>query len=132
MFTQYLFLNTLTNIVSDELHVTRAHNWQYGFQTPYSPIMEGIIRFHDDITIILTFILFFVLYILAICINFFKKQENTVAPHATFIHHPTLEILWTVLPALILLSVALPSFSLLYSLVILMSLFITSVSTSLK
>jgi len=55
--------------------------------------MEGIIRFHDDITIILTFILFFVLYILVICINFFKKRENTVAPHATFIHHPTLEIL---------------------------------------
>jgi len=117
MFTQYFFLNTFTNIVSDELHVTVARNWQYGFQTPYSPIMEGIVRFHDDITIILTFILFFVLYILYSCISFFSKKDKVGLPqHATFVHHPILEIIWTIIPALILLTLALPSFALLYSL----------------
>lgn len=117
MFTQYFFLNTLTNIVSDELHVTVAHNWQYGFQTPYSPIMEGIISFHDDITILLTFILFFVLYIMYTCLSFFARKDNKdLAQHSTFIHHPNLEIIWTILPAVILLFIALPSFSLLYSL----------------
>jgi len=56
--------------------------------------MEGIIHFHDDITILLTFILFFVLYILYTCIAMFAAKKSTdVAPHATFIHHPNLEII---------------------------------------
>jgi heme/copper-type cytochrome/quinol oxidase subunit 2 len=56
--------------------------------------MEGIISFHDDLVIFLTFILFFVMYILYICITHFNAEENKdIAPHATFVHHPVLEII---------------------------------------
>jgi len=111
-----LLATTQTTLIPDALFVTKPINWQYGFQTPYSPIMEGIISFHDDLVIFLTFILFFVMYILYICITHFNAEEHKdIAPHATFVHHPVLEIIWTILPALILINLAIPSFSLLYS-----------------
>lgn len=97
------------------------HDWQFGFQTPNSPVMEGIIKFHDDLMVFLTFILFFVVYMIYACIEEFldkssKSRAGIKLPaYSTFIHHPKLEIIWTILPALILVNLALPSFSLLYS-----------------
>ena len=93
-----------------------AHNWQRGFQTPASPIAEGIFAFHDDLRIFLTGILFFVRYILWICLKHFgfTKGANKVTSHR-LIHASVLEIVWTIIPALILVFIAIPSFSLLYS-----------------
>ncbi len=98
-----------------------SKNWDFGFQTPVSPVMEGIISFHDDLVIFLAFILGFVIYILWACISEFnsiksKNIKNIALPKfGGFIHHPTLEIIWTIIPALILVNLALPSFALLYS-----------------
>jgi len=108
----------LINLNTSEItHVNAAQNWQYGFQTPYSPIAEGILHFHDDLMIFLTFILFFVLYIIYACISHFKMENNIIKKgyHAGFVHHPILEIIWTIIPAIILIVIAIPSFSLLYS-----------------
>jgi len=56
--------------------------------------MEGIIRFHDDITILLTFVLFFVLYLMYALLNFFTKESSKhLAQYSTFVHHPNLEII---------------------------------------
>jgi len=65
-------LNSIAKSTSNDMHVNAPHDWQFGFQTPYSPVMEGIIRFHDDLMIFLTFILFFVLYIMYSCLNNFS------------------------------------------------------------
>ena len=111
-------ISTLINIKNQgSVQINAAQNWQYGFQTPYSPISEGIIRFHDDLMVFLTFILFFVLYIMGTCISHFKIENDKIKEGYTkeFIHHPILEIIWTVIPALILIVIAIPSFSLLYS-----------------
>ena len=116
MFTN--LISTLINITNQgTVHVNAAQNWQYGFQTPYSPIAEGILHFHDDLVVFLTFILFFVLYILYACVSHFKIKNNIVQEGYTiaFTHHPILEIIWTIIPALILIVIAIPSFSLLYS-----------------
>jgi cytochrome c oxidase subunit 2 len=90
-----------------------AHNYQFGFQTPASPVMEGIINFHHDLFFFLTAILFFVFYLLIRCIILFSKDANPKAIVVT--HAPLLEIIWTLIPAIILVFVAIPSFSLLYS-----------------
>lgn len=90
-----------------------AHNWQLGFQVPATPIMEGIVRFHHDLFFFLTMILIFVIYILGRCITQFNKKVNPEP--IIVIHAPTLEIIWTIIPALILIIIALPSFALLYS-----------------
>ena len=95
-------------------------NYQIGFQIPVTPIAEGIFAFHDDLIIFLTGILFFVGYIIYACLTQFAKASSLVVfqdkvhPHH-FVHAPVLEIVWTIIPALILVIIAIPSFSLLYS-----------------
>ncbi len=93
-----------------------AENWQRGFQTPASPIAEGIFAFHDDIRIFLIGILFFVRYILYICLKSYAiYTTDKKATSYRLIHASVLEIVWTIIPALILVFIAIPSFSLLYS-----------------
>ena len=95
------------------LIVKHASNYQLGFQIPASPVMEGIINFHNDLFFFLTAILFFVFYLFARCLILFNKDVNAKPIIVT--HAPLLEIIWTLIPALILVFVAIPSFSLLYS-----------------
>lgn len=95
------------------LIVKHASNYQLGFQIPASPVMEGIINFHHDLFFFLTAILFFVFYLFARCLILFNKDVNVKPIIVT--HAPLLEIIWTLIPALILVFVAIPSFSLLYS-----------------
>jgi len=88
--------------------------WQLEFQIPATPIAEGIIAFHDDLMVFLTFILFFVIIVLGVCLkNFTSTKKNGESDH--LVHASTLEIVWTLIPALILIIIAVPSFSLLYS-----------------
>lgn len=90
-----------------------AKDWQLGFQLPATAIMEGIISFHDDLFVFLTLVLFFVVYILYICLTRFAEKKGKFS--IKLVHASVLEIIWTVLPALILIVIAIPSFSLLYS-----------------
>lgn len=94
-------------------HKERVVNWQFGFQTPVTPVMEGIVNFHHDLFFFLTVILFSVMYMLFICVRKFSVKRNDNVFIIT--HAPTLEIIWTLIPAFILIMIAIPSFSLLYS-----------------
>lgn len=85
--------------------------WAYGFQDSATPNMEGVVELHDDIMFYLTLILCFVTWILFVCIDNFSNNKIAYK-YAT--HGQTIEIIWTTLPALILLAIALPSFVLLY------------------
>lgn len=105
-FTALLFLGGVS--------AEPAHNGQFGFQTPASPIAEGIISFHDDLMVFLTLILCFVLYIMTVCLVRFGFNNQNGAPQR-LTHASTLEIIWTIIPAVILIIIAIPSFSLLYS-----------------
>lgn len=87
--------------------------WQLTFQDPATPIMEGIINFHHDLMFFLIVVVVFTLWIVARSVYFFNK--NIHAKPLKFVHGTTIEILWTITPALILLFIALPSFALLYS-----------------
>jgi cytochrome c oxidase subunit 2 len=90
-----------------------AKSWQLGFQIPASPVMEGIINFHHDLFFFLTAICWFVFYMLGRSIMLFNKQS--LKSPIIVVHAPLLETIWTIIPALILIFVAIPSFSLLYS-----------------
>jgi len=98
-----------------------AENWQFGFQDPASPIMEGIISFHNDMMFFDIFIMFLVSWVLLVSFSFIKKSkssfswETSLNNSRSISHHTNLEIIWTILPALILGIIAIPSFSLLYS-----------------
>ena len=112
---------TVNNILlsfcfSDSMYLDSATPWQILFQDSATPVMEGIINLHHDLMFLITFILFFVLVVLARTISFFKYNEfKTDTSSQSVVHGTTIEIIWTVIPSLILVVVALPSFALLYS-----------------
>jgi cytochrome c oxidase subunit 2 len=122
-FKSNSFLISLIGLVSTTLTVETAKNasglfeavssnGQLNFQIPASPVFEGIVAFHDDLMIFLSLIFGFVLYIFGAClVRFSNKDKET----ARLIHASVLEIVWTIIPAIILVIIAIPSFSLLYS-----------------
>jgi len=101
------FLNLLTLIYCDS-----PEKWQLGLQDPATPSMEGIIFFNSFLTLILIIIGIFVCWMLFKVLTFFVLNKNI----QKFTHSSLLEIIWTLVPAFILLIIAIPSFSLLYSL----------------
>ena len=87
-----------------------------GFQIPNSPVFEGIVNFHHDLFFFLVIICFFVFYILIRTIFLYSfSLKNALKEERNVVHSPVLEITWTLIPAVILMFVAIPSFSLLYS-----------------
>nr|WDS80465.1 cytochrome c oxidase subunit 2 [Nanhaipotamon longhaiense] len=82
--------------------------WTYmGFQDSASPLMEQLIFFHDHIMLILILIITFVGYLLTILFfnNFIYRY---------MLENQTIEMIWTMIPAIILIFIALPSLRLLY------------------
>ena len=61
------------------------------FQDPASPVMEGIIEFHHDLMFIITFIVFFVLYMICAILFNFVGISNTAKIDRS-IHNTALEI----------------------------------------
>ncbi len=87
-------------------------NWQYGLQGPVTEVADSIRIFHDVVTVVITIITIFVFILLAIVILRFNERANPTPSRVT--HNTTLEVLWTVVPILILIGIAIPSFKLLY------------------
>jgi cytochrome c oxidase subunit II len=87
--------------------------WQLGFQPAASPIMAQIESFHTFVTIIITLIALFVLGLLVYVIVRFNERRNPNPSRTT--HNTPLEIAWTVIPVLILVAIAIPSFRLLFA-----------------
>src|SRR6185312_747038 len=86
--------------------------WGTTFQPPASEVMTRIEDFHRLLLYIITAICIFVLILLAIVAFKFNQRANPV-PSKT--HHNTLlEVMWTLIPVIILVVIAIPSFRLLY------------------
>lgn len=83
-------------------------------QDPATPMMEGMIYFHNLLMFLMVFVGVFVFYMLGYAMYKFDSAKNKVS--VQFVHNSLLEILWTILPAVLLLFIAIPSFTLLYSL----------------
>ena len=91
----------------------QPRNWQLGFQEAATPIMRQLTLFHDFLLILCTVVTLFVLALLAyVALRF---NENANPKPSTTSHHTLLEIAWTVVPILILVVIAVPSFRLLFA-----------------
>ena len=90
----------------------RSAPWQMGFQEPRSPSAERIFAFHDLLLVIEVAIVIFVLAIMAYIIFKFNSKANPVPSKTS--HNTLLEVVWTVVPILILVVIAVPSLKLLY------------------
>ena len=99
--------------LSVEAFANQPKEWQLGFQTPASDGMRDIVNFHNNLLLpiiiaISVFVLFLMLYA---CVRF-RASANPNPSKRT--HNVTVEILWTLIPCLILIVMAVPSFKILY------------------
>jgi len=86
--------------------------WQLGLQQAATPVMENIIWFHDFLLWLIVAITLFVLALLMIVIVRFNARANPTPSRTT--HNTLLEVMWTLVPVIILVSIAVPSFKLLF------------------
>lgn len=96
-----------------------ARLWQIGLQDPATPVMEGIIDFHNHLMMFIVPIIVFVFWLLYRCLSFYSYHGNvktSLSYYDEYFSHSTLlEVVWTIIPAFILMAIAVPSFALLYS-----------------
>ena len=86
---------------------------QIDFQEAVTPIAEEIHWVHDFVNVIIIAITVFVLVLMLYVMWRFSEKRNPVPSRTT--HNTTVEVLWTVVPVLILVVIAIPSFKLLYA-----------------
>jgi cytochrome c oxidase subunit 2 len=86
--------------------------WEYNLQQAGSPVMENIIWFHTFLFWLITIITLFVLVLLALIVVKFNAKANPVPSKTT--HNTLIEVAWTLIPVLILVGIAVPSFRLLF------------------
>ena len=99
-------------LLSDAALADKPEPWQIGFQAPATPVADKLQDLHTLILWIISFVVILVMGLLAyVCVRF-RAKANPVPSRTT--HHTVIEILWTVLPVVILLVIAVPSFKLLY------------------
>jgi cytochrome c oxidase subunit 2 len=115
----YLIIQTTCDLVAWDLVgccwvSDAASSYQLSLQDPATPNMENIFLFNFHLLFVIIAIVIVVVWLIySILFNFTEFKQSSVS---NFVHSNTIEIVWTTLPALILLSLASPSFSLLYSL----------------
>ena len=86
--------------------------WEWTLQPSASPVMDNIHWFHNVLLAIITIITLFVLGLLIAVVVKFNARANPVPSRTT--HNTLIEVAWTLIPVLILVSIAVPSFRLLF------------------
>jgi cytochrome c oxidase subunit II len=86
--------------------------WEYKLQEAATPVMEDIVWFHNFLFWLITIITLFVLALLVAIVVKFNSKANPVASKTT--HNTLIEVAWTLIPVLILVGIAVPSFRLLF------------------
>jgi len=108
----FLFI-LFTTLYSASSLADQPKQWQLGFQDAASQSMRDIVSFHNNLLLpviiaISVFVLFLMIYT---CIRF-RASKNPIPSKTT--HNVAVEVLWTLIPCLILIVMAVPSFKILY------------------
>ena len=93
-------------------NVEEPQPWQLGMQAAASPVRDHIDALHDELLVIITLIALFVMGLLLYVIVRFNAKRHPVPSKTT--HNPLLEVMWTTVPVLILIVIAIPSFKLMF------------------
>jgi cytochrome c oxidase subunit 2 len=105
-------LGALVAILAASPAMAEITEFQTGFQEAASPVMAQIEAFHTELFYIITFVSLFVLALLGWIALKYRASAN---PVPSKVHHNTiLEVAWTIIPVIILVVIAIPSFKLLY------------------
>jgi cytochrome c oxidase subunit 2 len=105
-------LGTVLVLLTGAASAAQPHNWQLGMQPAVTPVMSQIEDFHRLLLYIITAICVFVA-ILLIWVMLRYNQRANPTPSKTQ-HNTLIEVIWTIVPVIILVLIAIPSFRLLY------------------
>jgi cytochrome c oxidase subunit II len=86
--------------------------WEFDLQASATPVMDSIMQFHNWLMVIITVITLFVLALLITVVVKFNARANPVPSRTT--HNTLIEVAWTLIPVMILVGIAVPSFRLLF------------------
>jgi cytochrome c oxidase subunit II len=90
----------------------QPYDWQITMQPAATPVRERIDSLHNELLVIITLITLFVMGLLLYVIVRFNAKRHPVPSRTS--HNTVLEVVWTMVPVLILVAIAIPSFKLLY------------------
>jgi cytochrome c oxidase subunit II len=108
-----LVLGLVTTLAMAPAAIAQAPRpWEIGMQPAFSPVKREIIWLHDLLLVIITLITLFVGGLLAWVMYRYNAKKNPTASRTS--HNTILEVGWTVIPVLILVIIAIPSFRLVY------------------
>ena len=105
-------LGALVSVLAAGPASAEIRNFQLGFQESASPVMDMINSFHWELLVIITATCVFVLGLLIYVVLKFRASANPTPSKVS--HNVVLEVAWTVIPVIILVVIAIPSFKLLY------------------
>ena len=92
--------------------VGAPHSWGIALQEAFGPVKEHIHAFNNLVLVIIILITLFVMALLGYVVWRFREEANPTPSRTS--HNTLLEVAWTVVPILILLIIAIPSFRLIY------------------
>ena len=101
-----------TGVLAAVAWAAQPRPWEMGMQPPATPVKDRLNAFHDELLVIIFLISAFVMALLLYVIVRFNHKRNP-EPSLTS-HNTVIELLWTVIPVLILVLIAIPSFKLMY------------------
>ena len=105
-------LLVMVGLFASDVFADQPHNWQFGFQEAATPVMERVNDIHNFILFIIGAVGVLVTALLTIVIFRFREKKNPNPSKVT--HNTMLEIVWTLVPCLLVISIAIPSLRLLY------------------
>lgn len=104
-------LSLLIALFSTSSFASRPMPWQIDFQEAASPVMSELYDFHNLLLVISFAIVIFVIFLIVyVVIRFHEKMNKTPEK---FTHNIAIEVIWTVIPIIILVIIAIPSFRIL-------------------
>lgn len=107
-----LVASLLAGLVSSSAALALPQPWEMNFQPAATPVMRQIEDFHQLLLVIITLICLFVLALLIWVMIRYNKRANPTPSKVT--HNTLIEVIWTAVPVIILVLIAIPSFKLLY------------------
>ena len=106
-----IFTALLSLLIMPHALASKHLPWQLDFQEAASPVMAELHDFHHFLLILSTAIVLFVIFLIAYVLLRFNAKANPIPSRVT--HNTAIEIIWTVIPIIILVIIAVPSFRIL-------------------
>ncbi|HEX3861018.1 MAG TPA: cytochrome c oxidase subunit II [Stellaceae bacterium] len=112
VFLAIIGISATMMVLSAAGWAAQPQDWELGMQPPATPVKERIQEFHNELLVIITLITVFVMGLLGYAMYRFSAKRHPVPTRTS--HNTVIEILWTVVPVVILVLIAIPSFKLMY------------------